>query len=317
MATAPFDPALVESQVHAWLAGLRLGSAQTMGSLTVTPLLHPSADRRGDLLSHDALSAGVLDVLEKDGGVVQELLARNKGDRPIVIVEGETLIGARQNRVIAHTVVVGPGTDVVVPVGCVEQGRWRFTSERFESGAAPTDWKLRRGIKTSVLRTRSSTGRTALDQQALWSHVAQEMDDAAVASETSDYHELIQRRNAAAEDMTSHLRTVDGQVGILVLADGQLVVLELAGSEETWRHLAGRALASLVPAASDPALRRKRGGGRRQSPDEWLASISAARVVVRPATGLGADVEIVTASTVGSGVWLEGRPAHLSVFAPA
>ncbi|HEY3120024.1 MAG TPA: DUF6569 family protein, partial [Vicinamibacteria bacterium] len=133
--------------MRAWIAALTLGTPQRLGQLDVFPLIHPDSAGEPALLGHEAVATGVLDVVEKDGGVVQQLLARNKGPRPVVIIEGETLVGARQNRIVAHTVVIAPGSEVVVPVGCMEQGRWHVTSANFQSGASPSEWRVRQEIK--------------------------------------------------------------------------------------------------------------------------------------------------------------------------
>jgi hypothetical protein len=176
-----FEPA-----VRQWMAGLSLGTPQRIGTIDLIPLVRAEASGEADLLAHEALAARALEVLEKDGGVVQELLARNKAPRPVVIIEGETLVGARQNRIVAHTVVVAAGKDVIVPVGCMEHGRWHFTSAQFASGASPSEWKMPREIKASVMRSRSAGRAAALDQSALWARGDQELATAEVHSSTAE-----------------------------------------------------------------------------------------------------------------------------------
>jgi ARG/rhodanese/phosphatase superfamily protein len=307
-----FEPALRE-----WMAGLSLGPAARIGMIEVLPLVRVGESGLADLLAHEALASAVLEVLEKDGGVVQELLARNKAERPVVIIEGETLVGARQNRIVAHTVVVGAGTDVVVPVGCMEHGRWHFTTAQFASGASPSEWKMRREIKASVMRSRSAGRKAALDQSALWARVDQELVTAKVHSDTADYHELVSRRMGESASALVDVRPIEGQVGFLAVSEGLLVAVDLVGSAGTWTQLADRALRSLLPAASDPELRASKPGARRSSADEWLRALGSAQIARRPAIGLGDDFELAGEGLMGSGVWLEGRPAHLSAFAPA
>jgi hypothetical protein len=280
-------------------------------------LVRKDAAGASDLLAHEALATGALEVFEKDGGVVQELLARNKAPRPVVIIEGETLIGARQNRVVAHTVVVGAGTDVVVPVGCMEHGRWHFTSAQFASGASPSEWKVRREIKASVMRSRSAGHVAALDQSALWARVDQELASASVVSSTADYHQLVERRVREAAPVSVDVSPVAGQVGFLAVSDGLLLAVDLVGSPLTWSHLAERAFRSLLPAASDPEVQASKPGACRQSPSDWLRTLGEARIARRPAIGLGEDFEIAAEGLIGSGVWFDGHPAHLSAFAPA
>ena len=82
-------------------------------------------------------------------------------------------------------------------------------------------------------------------------------------------------------------------------------------------YLSERALRSLLPAASDPEASTSRVGARRLSAEEWLQVLGAARLQRRPAIGLGDDFELAAVGLIGSGVWLDGHPAHLSAFAPA
>jgi hypothetical protein len=52
-----------------------------------------------------------------------------------LIVEGEELLGAKQNRIVNATFLVAGKTEIVIPVSCVEQRRWRYDSESFASAA--------------------------------------------------------------------------------------------------------------------------------------------------------------------------------------
>jgi transposase InsO family protein len=81
----------------------------------------------------------------------------------------------------------------------MEQGRWHFTSAQFQSGASPSEWKLRREIKSSVISSRSMGRPPALDQGALWARVEEELDTAKVRSSTRDYPALIEERRRKAE----------------------------------------------------------------------------------------------------------------------
>jgi hypothetical protein len=305
----------LEPAVRGWITALTLGAPHRLGQLDVFPVIHRDSAGEPALLGHEAVATGVLEVVEKDGGVVQQLLARNKGKQPVVIIEGETLIGARQNRIVAHTVVIAPGGEVVVPVGCMEQGRWHFTSAQFQSGASPSEWKLRREIKSSVISSRSMGRPPALDQGALWARVEEELDAAKVRSSTRDYSALIEERRRKADALLADVRPVDGQVGLLALSNGELIGLEVVGSHEMWSRLADRALRSLLPAATDPESLPHRQGSHPRTPEGWLQTLAAGRIARRPALGLGADFELSAEGAIGSGVWLGDRPAHFSVFA--
>jgi hypothetical protein len=50
------------------------------------------------------------------------------------VVDGEELVGAQQNRIVNATFLIAGLTEVTIPVGCVEQGRWSYRSQDFASG---------------------------------------------------------------------------------------------------------------------------------------------------------------------------------------
>lgn len=48
-------------------------------------------------------------------------------DTAILLLNGEELIGAKQNRILNTDVLLRPHAKKIVPVSCVEQGWWRHT----------------------------------------------------------------------------------------------------------------------------------------------------------------------------------------------
>ena len=45
------------------------------------------------------------------------------GDLPLLLPDGEQLVGAKQNRILNMTVLVAAQSEVTIPVSCVEQVR--------------------------------------------------------------------------------------------------------------------------------------------------------------------------------------------------
>lgn len=290
-----------------WLARLQLGPAHEVAGLEVWPLLHPSALAEADLLAAEAIAAGLVDIREKDGGTVQELTATNRASRPVILFEGDVLLGAKQNRMVAHTVVIVPGATIVVPVGCVERGRWAWRTQAFGSSGRMAEAALRRSAKVSLSAARGTSGRAALDQQALWAEVDVALAGSGVHSPTSDYVE-VQGRRAADEAQVARIAPLERQVGVIGVRDGALVGLDLAGSTGTWRAVAQRVTASLLPVARPGAHARHRDAA------VWLADLQRARLVEHPAAGAGRMIEVLSDTLVGSGVWLDARFVHLSAF---
>jgi len=96
-------------------------------------LLTPSSEDV-DWLTLDEAGDDVV-VTEASGGAsVPTLEVSNAGDRPLLLLDGEELIGAKQNRVLNTTVLVDAHSTVTIPVSCVEAGRWAFRTARFAAG---------------------------------------------------------------------------------------------------------------------------------------------------------------------------------------
>src|SRR5271165_4089165 len=130
---------------------IRIGKPCSFKSLTVFPLFGQSNGHVDYLLSDEALQNGVVKVEEvSEGGSVPDLLVENKGDLRVLFIEGEELVGAKQNRILNTSVLIAARSKVKIPVSCVERGRWGYKSRRFASGGTHSPSKLRHALKASV-----------------------------------------------------------------------------------------------------------------------------------------------------------------------
>ena len=97
-----------------------------------------SASTLDYLVLDEALASGLVEITEvSEQGSVPELKFINRGPKPVLIVDGEELLGAKQNRIVNLTILVAANSELTIPVSCVEAGRWRSRSRAFTS--APED----------------------------------------------------------------------------------------------------------------------------------------------------------------------------------
>ncbi len=303
------------ARLAAFLRELEIGATQQVGSLELVPLVAREASGEADLLLHEAIARGKIEIREREGGVVRELEAASRADVPILILEGETLVGCKQNRIVAVTILVPPRATVVVPVGCMERGRWSAGGPAFRCGAAKAGPPIRRENLRDVLHRRSVGIEDRLDQAQLWKTVACEMRQAGVRSPTDDYHELIGRRESSVRDRAASFIPMERQVGAVALWKDRLLGIELAGRPGTWAASAARAVPAFLMAADDADLRPESAPpptGR--TAREWLAALAAGEVTARPARGLGEDLAVRGDRIEAAGLWHDGRPVHLVAF---
>ena len=300
-----------------WLRALGTGEPRPFGSLEVTPLSAAVVGARSWLLLHEAVAKGAIEVREiGGGGAVNEVQAFNSGEVPVLVVEGESIVGAKQNRVVVETVLVAPRTLVSIPVGCVEHGRWHARTAQFAVGAMPVSPALRRST------SREAAEANRVDQQHLWSEVAICMAAERMSSQTGDYAQLIEARQREYDEQARALQPVEGQVGMVAVDRGALVGLEVVGHPDAWRALSSRLLSSYLlwraPArgTGDPPRGPQHVAGK-TAPGHargWLEAVAAGSVRLKPARGLGVGVVLVGDGFTGAGLWHEDRPMHLAVF---
>ena len=70
----------------------------------------------------EALDQQVLEITELDeSGSVPELKVTNTAAQYVLLLDGEELMGAKQNRVLNTTILIKPNSETVIPVSCTEQ----------------------------------------------------------------------------------------------------------------------------------------------------------------------------------------------------
>ena len=121
-----------------------LGEARSFGGLTVVPLFadaEPSVEYVG---LDEAVAGGVVVSEVSDAGAVESLLVANPLGTAVLLYEGEELAGAKQNRVLERSILVGAGSKIEIPAKCVEAGRWAYRSRRFAPAPRAAYPELRR-----------------------------------------------------------------------------------------------------------------------------------------------------------------------------
>lgn len=122
----------METLIADYLSKLEFGELQSFNNMGVIPLLTSINGSPKYLTLKEALEKKLLKVKEVDeGGSVPELRVINKAKVSVLLLDGEELVGAKQNRVVNTTILLKKESETVIPVSCTEQGRWSYVSEEF------------------------------------------------------------------------------------------------------------------------------------------------------------------------------------------
>src|SRR5947207_8759256 len=109
-------------------------------SLTLTPIVATAAGAPKSKLDVLVLDEGfaqkVVSIREKDDESVNQLTLTNTSDRPLFVLAGEVIIGGKQDRIIGANTMISAKATEVVPVFCVEHGRWDEKTREFTTAKA-------------------------------------------------------------------------------------------------------------------------------------------------------------------------------------
>ena len=155
----------MDTIIKNYLEQIKVGRKQSYKNLSLYPLLSAYSLDLEYLLLDEALTQGLMEVVELDSdGSVPELKVVNKSPEMILILDGEELVGAKQNRIVNTTILVQRNTTIVIPVSCVEHGRWSDDSTRFSTQERMMSSNLRARKSEQVNYSVRSTGEFRADQ---------------------------------------------------------------------------------------------------------------------------------------------------------
>jgi hypothetical protein len=114
------------------LQNLQLDSPSTVADLIVVPLVPHSATDAAYLTLDEAIADHVAEITQvSEGGAVGQSKVQNGAKRPVLILDGEELVGPKQNRIVNLTILVAAASTLEIPVTCVEAGRWGYRTRTF------------------------------------------------------------------------------------------------------------------------------------------------------------------------------------------
>jgi len=302
------------SAVAACLSKAELGEPQSYRNLSLFPLLADGIAEPEYLLLDEALERGCARVTEvSELGSVPELRFVNDCDRPVLLIDGEELIGAKQNRILNLSILVPAHKTILVPVSCVEAGRWDAQSAEFGS-AKRAHYAAGRAQKASqVSASLSSTGARRSDQSRVWADISAKSARMQSFSATEAAAALYDTHRTGLDEYLGAFSPRAAQLGALFTLNGRVLGLDLFDSPRTLSSLLSKLVESSALDAIDAGGEGAADGGREEAVS-FIAAVAKAEVERFDAIGLGEDLRVRAPHVAGGALLAEGRVVHLCAF---
>ena len=327
----PEEVPMEATSIEATLNDVKLGEPQHYRNMSVFPLLFSGKSKLEYTMLRKALKQEHITITEiSEYGSVPELKLFNMSESYILLLDGEELEGAKQNRVLNTTILVYPKSELNVPVSCTEQGRWNRVSAAFHD-SEKIMFSRARGNKMSRVHQSLKYGEGyRSDQSEVWKDISDLQSKRNIHSPTSAMKDIYDKEKDNLDDFLKAFPLIEGQCGFIVGLGGHVVGLEYLSSSDCYQDVHSQLIESYTMDALDEIFSKvstlkegefsKVGQKVRQEltieeTRRFLEKICNASYESYPSAAAGKDLRLASEDIVGSALVEKKELIHLSAFA--
>jgi len=299
------------------LNALETGEPISFQNMEMIPLIARGGSRLDYLTLDEALQSNSARVTEiSDGGNVPELAFLNDGEKSVLLMDGEELVGAKQNRILNLSILAPAGETITIPVSCVEAGRWSYSSDRFSSGFQTQYPSARADKSVSVSGNMRDHKSRRSNQSEIWHDISAKSARMSARSATEAMSEIYEKRSAELDQFVDRFKPVDGQCGFVFIISGAVAGLDLFDNPETLIKLMPKLVRSYALDALDVHRDRlySENDHSTVSAGSFLGAAKNAPIEAFPAVGAGEDYRTMNGSISGGALVVDGTVIHLGIF---
>ncbi|OQY54527.1 MAG: hypothetical protein DRR08_31005 [Candidatus Parabeggiatoa sp. nov. 2] len=300
--------------INKYLESLELGELKVFKNMAIVPLFAPADEGPEYLTMQEALDKQLLEITEvSESGSVPDLKVTNSADQYVLLLDGEELMGAKQNRVLTTTILLKPQSETVIPVSCTEQGRWAYSSREFSSSGHMMSKDVRLSQMGSVHESLRLKRGHRSDQGAVWGDIRKLSADAEVASPTSAMRDVYESKADALAEYQKAFESQPKQHGMLVFINGEIVGFDIVSRASAYQKLQPKLLKSYAIDAMFLQTEQT----DTPSIDDAKAFLVLAKngmAQLYPSVGHGDDYRVDEKTMVGSALVAEKSVIHVAFF---
>ena len=283
-------------EIQKYVNGLKPGKVQSYRNMALVPLM--GKDSKLDYLVFDEAINSGLHVSET--GSVPTLHFANNTEKEVLIIQGEYVLGGKQNRMVSRNAYMAENFDGEVPVNCVQQHRW--------TSGAP------RSFGTSHKRApRSLCFAASIGQREVWSEVNYLHAGLGVRSSTENLDDAYDQKQSELSDYLNNFEYTPGAVGVVAVIQNQgkkVYAADIFDQGDTSEKYFNKMVESY-------ALEAATGGGDIKKPTKkeiggFLKSLKDCKFQEQKPISLGRDYIIRGSKVQGSALLYDGTNVYVT-----
>ena len=306
------------SKIKDYLKAFEMGLGATHKNMTVFPLFFEGDAGHQYLCLDAALEKSLIEITEvSESGDVPNLKVSNKGEIPILILAGEELVGAKQNRIVNATFLVAGHASIKIPVSCVEAGRWHYRGKEFQSKKRMSSPQLRTKVENDVKFAIKEGRGFRANQGEVWDEIAAKSARMSVHSPTGAMSDIYESYDDQLKQYTKQFSMAPNQKGFLVFIHNQMAGMELVDSQDSLANYFDKMMQSYALDAIDLPSQGEPIPYDQAKAQDWVKEVTELPFTKSPSLGLGEDCRLESKKVIGSGLMHKGTLLYLSGFAKA
>ncbi len=231
---------------------ITVGEPVTHGSMFMFPLYNSSHAPVEPLTLDQAFASNLIEVGETSlAGSVSELVVSNRSAENVFLLDGEQVLGAKQNRTFNLSMLLPPRSKTVVPVSCLEAGRWSMRSGKMQPAEHVHFASGRANKMRSVSESLAEGHSYHSDQTKVWSDIDSKMSGQHGESQTSAEADYYANRREGLDRLATSFTTRPNQVGTVVGIGSDILGLDFFATPSLYEKLSSKLLKSYLLDAID------------------------------------------------------------------
>ena len=289
---------------------IELLDSQKYENVEAIPIKSDYFGKKDFLTLKKGYEMNLVEIKELEHSTVNTVSCKNDSVTPLILIDGDEITGAMQNRIINDTLLIPAKSTINIPVSCTEHGRWHTKGEGAESRT------FKPSLYSANHSTRSRKSRASYEERdyqgEVWDSISEFESRSNFKSMTSALNDSYENLKDKQNDYLSKFHIEDGQNGVIFIVNGEVKGLEIFYNHSIYKQYHEKLCRSYIIEAI--VEKKSVDNIDRLELMNVLENISNSEFKSIKSIGLGDNIKFSNDFGSGSGLIWEDELIHMTFF---
>lgn len=282
---------------------------QNYGNVSIIPLKSQGSNDVDILSLKKGLELGLVVVKECEHSTVNTVMVTNNAVTPLILVDGDEITRAKQNRIVNSTILIPPKTTMPVSVSCTEHERWHFKGKDSNNHFSYSKYFA----NSDTRRAKSANLYEHDDCQAVvWDSISSVESRTGFRSHTAALNDSYENVMKDKEECLEYFKLLDEQTGLIAIVDGEIRGVELFANHRMYKDYHDKIIRSyIIDSINTENIENNLSD---KEIKDIVANISDSKFREDETKGLGESFKFANDYGTGSALVYDGEVIHIPYF---